>query len=235
MIVRMDEQAPPFRLDWELIAPPASGEDRKHLEARVSLEACYRRALESPGDTTALAALAEAEHEVDEVSLFKCVVVRAPRVEDDPDWESRVIDEYGDSDIAMEMEEYLEERRTEPDCESCPYANRYSIYPMDPCEFSAGGLLQVLQAHHELTQVIRSNMEPDEMLACAASIAAVVEAEDFEELQVVDTRDYLLEAIQFLRFWARHGFFVRATLLDEDMVIQAQAEMRSHGAGPTVH
>lgn len=231
----MDELVPPMRLDWELVAPPLSSKDALHIEAQRSLEVCYRQALESPADESAVASLAEAEQELDQVSLFKCDVVSAPRVDDDPDWESRVIDEYGDSDVAMELQEYLDERRTEPDCESCPYANRYSIYPMDPCEFSAGGLLQTLQRHRELVAAIRSNMSPEEMLACAASIVVVVEAGTFDDLDGVDTRDYLLEATQFLRFWARHGFFVRATLLDEDLVVQAQAEMRTHDAGPTVH
>jgi len=231
----MEGQSNQRRLDWELIPPPASGREAEQLKARQTFEACYALALGSPGDVDVAAALAESERVLEEASAFKCDVVEAPRVEDDPDWESRVIDEYGESDVVLELEEYLDERRIEPDCESCPYANRYSIYPMDPCEFSPGGLLHALEAHTELCDRLQENMSPDQMLSAAASVAQVLEQATFADLEVVDTRDYLDQAVQFLRFWARHGFSVRATDLDADLVSQAEAEMHANESGPTVH
>ncbi len=223
------------RMDWELVPPPAAGKEVAQFKARQAFEACYKVALDSPGDAEVVTALADSEQVLEEASTFKCDVVDAPRVEDDPDWESRVIDEYGDSDVDAELEDYIDERRVEPDCESCPYASRYSIFPMDPCEFSAGGLLAALEPHPELVKKLRSSMDSEDMLRCSRELTKVLEADDFVELEAVDTRDYLDQAAQFLRFWARHGFCIRATDLDVDLVTQAESEMKAAGAGPTLH
>lgn len=223
------------RLDWELIAPPKAGAEERYVSVRAALDSNYAMALAAPADVAAAAAVADVELEFESVALFKCDVVEAPRVDDDPDWESRVIDEFGMLDAPIELEEYLETRRTEPDCDHCPYASRYSVFPMAPCEFSVGGLLEVLADHPDLLVRLKSNMAPAAMLDFADCLSGLLPAENLVDLECVDTRDYMDQAAQFLRFWARHGFAVRPVDIDADLVTQAHAEMMAGGAGSTLH
>ena len=131
------------RLDWHLIRPPRpdAGEVSEIIRR---IDELVQTATEKVLDEEELALLLELEDLHDKRTTSACDAVGAPRVEDDPDWESRVIDEYADTDTHLDLEDYLDLRRREPDCERCPFASPYSLFPLDPCEFSAGALQRVL-------------------------------------------------------------------------------------------
>jgi hypothetical protein len=219
------------RLDWRLVRPPLEGSSDGRRLADV-LERAFERALDEPagGDSEALADL---EVRYEEATLAPCEAVDAPRVQDDPDWESRVVDEFGEADLDMELEEYLELRRLEPDCDRCPYASPYSLFPMDPCEFSAGMLEDVLDA--ELADGADHAMGPPEMRAYADALAAALARGEIHESDVLDVRDYLGKAIHFLRFWADLGFSVTPIDLEEAAERQARAMESDADDAPPIH
>lgn len=205
------------RLDWHLIRPPRPDaaeveEIERHIDELV------QRATEKVLDDKELARLLDLEDLHDERTVAACEAVAAPRVDDDPDWESRVIDEYGDTDTDLDLEEYLDMRRAEPDCERCPFASSYSLFPLDPCEFSAGALLLVI-ADRDIRRRASEPLEPPQMLALAGALDRVIAERSWEAIAELDAEDYLKKAAFFLRLWARHGFRVRPVATDEEAPI----------------
>lgn len=202
------------RLDWQLVRPQADGNVAEPLRL---VELITRRVrLEAAGE------LDEEGHDLlehlesrylDETTPY-CEAVGAPIVGDDPHWESRVIDEFADSDVDLELEEYLELRQREPDCERCPYASPYSVFPMDPCEFSAGGLELVL-FDPDLAALATRPMTPTDMRSYADALNAELDEGRCRDTDVLEASDYLQKAILFLRFWADHGFALHPIDLDD--------------------
>ncbi len=202
------------RLDWQLVRPQADGDVAESLRlVELITRHVQREAAEELDDEGRdFLELLEGRY-LDETQPY-CEAVGAPTVGDDPHWETRVIDEFADSDVDLELEDYLELRRSEPDCEHCPYASPYSLFPMDPCEFSAGGLELVL-SDPQLARRAAAPMTPDEMLSYADALDAELTAERWRDTEVLSGRDYLSKAVLFLRFWAGHGFGVYPMDLDE--------------------
>jgi len=202
------------RVDWQLVRPDGDGD----LEESLQLAQMIRRLAtkEAAGDLTEEEGklLVGIEDTYFEGTLAQCDAVEAPIVEEDPHWETRVIDEFAESDVDMELEDYLDIRRREPDCERCPYASPYNVYPMDPCEFSAGALEQVL-TDAALILRLAEPMQSKDMVALAAALEAAAAAGAWREIDAVDARDYLSKAVLFLRFWAKHGFGILPTDVDE--------------------
>lgn len=202
------------RLDWHLVRPARPGSvGVPELERRI--DELVERATEKVLDDEELAQLLELEDLHDSETISTCEAVGAPRVEDDPDWEGRTIDEYAETDTDLDLEEYLEIRRSEPDCERCPFASAYSLFPLDPCEFSAGALWQVTSSPAILRIAGRTMSEAD-MNALATAVEAALEAGQYTPVAALDASDYLRKAAAFLRLWARHGFRVRAVAADEE-------------------
>ncbi|TNF26839.1 MAG: hypothetical protein EP329_20570 [Deltaproteobacteria bacterium] len=205
------------RVDWHLMRPPrADAREVASLEHRI--DELVQRATEKVLDEEELAVLLDLEQLHEQRTISACDAVGAPRVEDDPDWESRVIDEYADTDTDLDLEDYLEVRRAEPDCERCPFASPYSLFPLDPCEFSAGALLRVVQ-DADVRRRATEPMAPADMLALADALERLVAARAWEEIVELDAEDYLKKAIFFLRLWARHGFRLRPVATDEEAPI----------------
>lgn len=202
------------RLDWQLVRPPKEGELSDVLGiAEIIRRLVHReaRGLLAPEDQTLLL---HTEEEYTQSTVSSCKAVEAPVVEDDPHWQTRIIDEFGESDAEMDLAEYLDIRRKEPDCERCPYTSPYSLFPMDPCEFSAGAIEAVL-VDPELVEQARQRMNPDDMRALAGRLDAARKEERYRPSDVVDAADYLLKASYFLYFWADLGFGVLPIELDE--------------------
>lgn len=205
------------RLDWHLIRPPRPGAaEVTDIERRI--DELVQRATEKVLDDDELALLLDLEDLHDERTIAACEAVSAPRVDDDPDWESRSIDEYADTDTDLDLEEYLDLRRAEPDCERCPFASPYSLFPLDPCEFSAGGVLQVV-TDPDVRRQAAEPMDPAQMLALADALEVALAEHRWEPIVELDAEDYLKKAVCFLRLWARHGFRVRPVATDEEAPI----------------
>jgi hypothetical protein len=202
------------RLDWQLVRPDAKGEVVEPLQmAEIIRRLVHReaRGLLSPEDR---ALLAHSEDSYGSTTTSSCEAVEAPAVEDDPHWQGRIIDEFGESDVDMDLGEYLEIRRKEPDCERCPYTSPYSLFPMDPCEFSAGALEAII-SDAAVWEQAGQPMDPVAMRALATMLGTILETEAFRSQAVIDARDYLSKAIHFLNFWADVGFGILPVDIDD--------------------
>lgn len=202
------------RLDWQLVRPLKDGKLSDALGmAEVIRRLVHReaRGLLSAEDQTLLL---HSEETYTKTTLSACKAVGAPVVDDDPHWQTRIIDEFGDSDAEIDLAEYLELRRNEPDCERCPYTSPYSLFPMDPCEFSAGALEGVLM-DAELWEQARQRMNPDAMRALASQLEEARLQSRFRPSDAIDPADYLLKATYFLTFWADMGFGILPIELDD--------------------
>jgi len=216
------------RVDWQLLRPPrpgAEGVDEVEREIDVMVERATEQVLTEPE----LAVLLELEDQHEGMTIPACEAVDAPRLEDDPDWESRVLDEYAETDTDIELEEYLELRRRDPDCERCPFSSPYSLFPLDPCEFSAGPLFVILD-DPALLAVAVAPMGPAEMRWLAAAIDEALTRGAWHPLAELDAQDFLRKASYFLRLWSRHGFGVRPQVID-DLAEIVTSEESSRGSG----
>lgn len=222
------------RIDWRLIRPPTGdgGEGARTSRALVQL---WKRASSFVGDHEAEGQLVELEKRYVETTLSPCEAAGAPRVEDDPDWESRMIDEFEASTVEDDLEAFLAERRVEHDCERCPYASMYSIFPMDLCIFSAGALEEIL-VDPRLVEAASRGMKPQEMNAYAQAIKQVLVEKEFREHLAVHAEDYLEKAASFLQFWSQLGFSIEPAILDEQLEEIADAHDEDEDEEtPTLH
>jgi len=179
--------------------------------------------------------LAELERRYEELTVPKCEAAKAPTVSQDPDWETRVLEEFEEIDIDIELEDFMSLRSEEPDCERCPYASPYSLFPMDPCEFSAGALEEIL-LDAELADVATRAMDQAEMVGYAQRLEDALNANLFQEHTAVHSEDYIEKAVAFLRFWSGLGFSLQPALLDERIEELAEIEDDDdEDDAPTVH
>lgn len=179
--------------------------------------------------------LAELERRYEELTVPKCEAAQAPTVSQDPDWETRVLEEFEELDIDCELEDFMKLRSEEPDCERCPYASPYSLFPMDPCEFSAGALEEIL-LDAELAEAASRGMECAGMAEYAQRLEDALGAGRFQEHTAVHSEDYIEKAVAFLRFWSGLGFSLQPALLDERIEELAEIEDEEGEADvPTVH
>lgn len=220
------------RLDWTLIRPPRPTKKSARLvdELEQKIELKVRVARRRVLTTTEVDKLVSLEERLDNHTIAACEAAHAPRVEDDPNWENRIVDEYAESDNDYELDEYLELRRREFDCDRCPHAALYSLYPQDPCEISVGPLLEALT---ETTLVARLTvlMGPDDMAELAAHLdAARVEAR-FGTVDGLDIADLLEKSAHYLRFWGQLGFGIRPELVDDEEPIVVPGGDDEDGGG----
>lgn len=212
------------RLDWTLIRPARPSKKGQRLQRQIdeleaAIESRVHEATRRVLSESEVDALAELEERLEDLTIATCEAARAPRVEDDPDWENRIVDEYADADTDLELDDYLEMRRQEFDCDRCPHAVRYSLYPQDPCEISVGPLLQAL-AGTPIAQAIRRPMGPDDMRALADELERALEQGRFTHMAEVDVADLLTRSVAYLRFWAHLGFGLRPELVEDEAPIQ---------------
>jgi len=211
------------RLDWTLIRPArprkkAQRAQRHHRsidELETAIEARVHAATERLLTEAEVDELAELEERLEDLTVASCEAARAPRVGDDPDWENRLVDEYAEADTDLELDDYLELRRKDFDCERCPHVALYSLYPQDPCEMSVGPLLSALGAE-SLVLAIQRPMGPEDMHELAAQLERTLEAGSFTTLAEVEVSDVIHKAIGYLRWWADLGFGVRPELVDDE-------------------
>jgi len=209
------------RLDWRLVGPGRDADTDGELLFRAYQEA-YERARHALPGSRADRTLSDLEWVWTDGTVAPCEAVDAPRVSDDPDWRPRIVDEYGETETDMDLEDYLAMRADERDCERCPYATPYSLFPMDPCEFSAGALEEILRAP-ALVRRLREPQGPQEMLDLAGHIDEALRRGDVREVPFLDTRDYVSKAVHFLRFWAQRGFHIFPEDIDADAAVQQEA------------
>lgn len=209
------------RLDWRLVGPGRDGDTDGESLFRAYQEAYERARLALPG-SSADHTLSDLEWAWADGTVAPCEAVDAPRVSDDPDWRPRIVDEYGETETDMDLEDYLSMRADERDCERCPYATPYSLFPMDPCEFSAGALEEILRAP-ALVERLRRPQGPQEMLDLAARLEEALRGGDLHEIPFMDTQDYVSKAVHFLRFWAKRGFQIFPEDIDADAAAQREA------------
>ncbi|MCB9728297.1 MAG: hypothetical protein H6744_04800 [Deltaproteobacteria bacterium] len=226
------------RLDWQLVRPMRSGDLRESMElARILRRLVTREAADALPEADG-ELLDQLELSYDEDTVSTCEAVGAPVVQDDPGWESRVVDEFAESDVDMELEEFLELRKAEPDCERCPHASPYSLYPMDACEFSAGALEVVLTDAELRTQAARP-MDPDAMRAYAAALDAALAQGHLRQSDALPVQDYVEQAARFLRFWADRGFGILPGDIDEIVNYAEPSDPgrrdEDEGPSPTYH
>ncbi len=227
------------RLDWTLIRPPRPSrknvpikrQQRRIEDLEAAIDARVHEASHRLLSEDEVAALAELEDKLDDITVASCEAAHAPRVGDDPDWENRLVDEYAEADTDAELDDYLEMRRQDFDCERCPHASPYSLYPQDPCEISVGPLLAVLEGEALLATLTRP-MGPDDMRTLAGSLEQTLDAGRFKTLAEVDVADLLHKCIDYLRFWAKLGFGVRPELVDDEAaIITPDGPIGAPGAG----
>jgi len=211
------------RLDWQLVRPDSEGSVLEPLQWVEIIRRLVHREARGLLTSEDREILAHTEEAYVSQTRSTCAVVGAPVVEDDPHWQPRMIDEFSESDAQIDLAEYLEMRRTEPDCERCPYTSPYSLFPMDPCEFAAGLLDEVLMDRTLLEQ-IRQPMTPDGMRALAEALAQARDAGQHGDAAGVDVPDYLSKSIYFLTFWADAGFGVLPVDIDDLINFGADGE-----------
>ena len=232
------DEAPMKRLDWTLIRParPDIGAKKKKLPAQIdelenAIEARVHEASRRLLSEEEVDTLVDLEERLDNLTIASCEAAHAPRVGDDADWESRIVDEFSDADTDLELDEYLEMRRQDFDCDRCPHAARFSLYPQDPCEISVGPLLQALDTD-ALIEAVAAPMGPDDMRTLADDLERVLDNGRFKSLAELDVAALLSEAVRFLRFWAKLGFGIRPELADEDAPVHTpEGPMGPPGAG----
>lgn len=215
------------RLDWTLIRPPRPSrkniplkkQQRRIEELESAIETRVHEATKRLLSEAEVDQLADLEERLEDLTIASCEAARAPRVGDDPDWENRLVDEFGDADTDLDLDDYLEQRRNDFDCERCPHAAFYSLYPQDPCEISVGPLLQVID-NDRLARAITRPMGPDDMRTIAIDLERALESGHFKTLAEVDAADLLHKSIDYLRFWARLGFGIRPELVDDEVALQ---------------
>lgn len=218
------------RLDWTLIRPPRPTKKSARLvdELEQKIELKVRAARRRVLTTTEVDKLVSLEERLDNHTIAACEAAHAPRVEDDPNWENRIVDEYADSDNDYELDEYLELRRREFDCDRCPHAALYSLYPQDPCEISVGPLLDTL-ADGELIKSLTTAMGPDDMADLAARLDAARTTGHFGSVPGLDIADLLEKSAHYLRFWGQLGFGIRPELVDEEEPIVTPGDSEDGG------
>ncbi len=202
------------RLDWQLVQPHSEEGVSSSLPVLRSIHRLVAREARDELDEEDRSVLFELEATYRETTTTTCAAVSAPRIASDPGWQSRAIDEYAELDTDLDLEEYLELRQKEPDCERCPYVSPYGLYPMNPCEFGAGALEQVL-TDADLARRAAEPMDPVAMVALATALEAARDEDRFRRIEAVDAEHYLSMAAHFLRFWADAGFGVLPTDIDE--------------------
>lgn len=219
------------RLDWPLLRPARPLEPRSRQlraprlqrqidQVETKIEALVQEARRRVLQEGEVDKLADLEDRLDGMTLAACEAAHAPRIEDDPDWENRLVEEFEHADTDMELDEFLDFRRKEFDCDRCPFAAFYSLYPQDPCEMSVGPLLVALASSTELVDSLRQPMGPDDMRALADSLEAVLTTGSYRPLAELDAGDLIAKAIEYLRFWGRLGFGIHPELVDEEVAIQ---------------
>lgn len=202
------------RLDWQLVRPPKDGKLSDALGMAEIIRRLVHREARGLLSAEDQSLLLHSEETYAKSTLSACKAVEAPVVDDDPHWQTRIIDEFGESDAEIDLAEYLELRRKEPDCERCPYTSPYSVFPMDPCEFSAGAL-EVILVDTEIWDLARQRMNPEAMRDLAARLDEARLQSRFRQSDVIDPADYLLKASYFLSFWADIGFGILPIELDD--------------------
>lgn len=202
------------RLDWQLVRPRKDGGSKDSLRQAEMIRRLVSREARAELSAEDATVLDELETSYEEDTISTCEAVSAPVVGDDPDWESRAVDEYADLDTDLELEEYLALRQGEPDCERCPYASPYSLHPMNPCEFAAGALEFVL-VDRDLVRAAARGMDPAAMRTFADLLEKALEEGRWREIEELGAKDYLEKAIHFLRFWADQGFGILPTDIDD--------------------
>ena len=209
------------RLDWTLIRPARpskkSGRLVDELEQKIELRVREaKRRLLTPSEVDKLASL---EDRLDNHTITACEAAHAPRIEEDAGWENRIVDEYAETDNDYELDEYLELRRREFDCDRCPHAAFYSLYPQDPCEISIGPLLDALEDPDVLGRLTVS-MGPEDMAQLASQLDATREGQRFQPAAGLDIADLLEKSAHYLRFWGQLGFGIKPELIDDEDPIQ---------------
>jgi hypothetical protein len=209
------------RLDWLLVRPARHGRRRadiiRQLEEAIGTRvAASRDQLLSERAVNELVAL---EDRLEDLTTSTCEAVNAPVVRDDPDHLARLEDEFDARDDDLDFETWAAERADEFDCERCPFASRYSLYPVSPCEINAGPLLISLAQHPELTARVRLQMGPAEMQRLAEALRGVLRSGSIQPVEGIDARDHLEKCTIFLESWAARGFGVRPDV-DADAPIQ---------------
>ncbi len=209
------------RLDWTLIRPPRPSKKSVRLvdELEQRIDHRVREARRRVLTPTEVEKLANLEERLDNHTIATCEAAHAPRVEDDPGWENRIVDEYADSDNDYELDEYLELRKREFDCDRCPHAALYSLYPQDPCEISVGPLLDALEDGGTVARLLVP-MGPDDMAELATLFDSLRGSGSFKGMAGLDVADLLEKSAHYLRFWGQLGFGVKPELIDEEEPIQ---------------
>ena len=220
------------RIDWRLIRPARDGAEEGRHVARALVH-LWPRISDLSDEGHAESQLVELEKRYADLTVSPCEASSAPKIADDPDWETRMLEEYEILDVEEDLEDFLQARRSEPDCERCPYASNYSLFPMDPCEFSAGGLLEILHSRSLGDQATQS-MDSTTMMKYADELGTALSRGEFNEHPAVHAEDYLEKTISFLRFWAQLGFSIEPALLDE-RIFELAEEADEDTDEPTVH
>jgi hypothetical protein len=214
-------ESPMKRLDWLLIRPHRSGRKRSETIDSVQrrIDDLVAQSTTRVLTETEVDRLADLEDRFDELTLSQCEAVRAPLVRDDPDLDERLSAEFDDMDLPEEeFEAWADARVAEFDCDRCPHASPYSLYPSNPCEMNAGPLLEILADHPGWTTHIGGIMSPARMLALAAFIDDCLKQGNHRTVEGIDTANYLVHARKFLVHWGGMGFGVEADTHADDPI-----------------
>jgi len=212
-----------IRLDWLLVRPPRVGKKRtaaiRELEEGMALFVAESRdALLTEEQLDVLTNL-ETEH--DNLTLSTCEAVNAPRLKDAEDALERLEAEFEDDGPEEDYETWSAQRAEDFDCESCPFASPFSLYPVNPCEMNGGPLLEILADHPTLCKQAQRPMTPNKMLALAAIIDECLATKEYQPVEGLDAEDYLQHARRFLTHWASFGFGLLPDL-DADAPVHAE-------------
>ena len=202
------------RLDWQLIRPRTTGRLGDSFETVVLIRRLSQKHLQVGLNEAEASVLNEAETSYLDKTRSCCDAVAAPSVCDSPDWESRLVDDYALDETDEDLETYIEARQNEPDCTRCPAVSPYSVFPIAPCEFSAGELEQIVP-DEDLRRRLSVRMNPEEMRELARLFEITLDSGTYVQSRRVDSEAYLIGAIAFLRGWAERGFGVLPIETDE--------------------
>lgn len=196
------------RLDWLLVRPPRTGKKRtetiREIEDNIGLlvhESSRKLLTEAQIDL-----LSNLEADLEDLTLSTCEAVNAPRLKDAPDADDRLEAEYEDEDTDEDFAAWRAQRAEDFDCECCPFASPYSLYPVNPCEMNGGPLLDILADHPSLCKQAQRPMTPAKMLALAAIVDECLTNGAFRSTEGLDAADYLQHVRRFLTRWASFGF-----------------------------
>ncbi len=206
------------RLEWELV-PRVRPEKQDEVEVLAEEILALDAALEQGGAGLTEEdemRLVELHNRMAECLLSPCEAAGSPLLSARPDFEEEASSTYEDlpERDRITREQFLQLMGFQHDCAQCDGKSDFPGVSGAPCEFDLTPL-QTILADPVILDAVQFELQPEEMRHLAYELELRVHTGDFAESGRVDSREYLLQMVRYLRFWAQQGFGLAPAFVDE--------------------